>query len=116
MPTPTPPWTIRYNDGSANGYRIAGSGDFKYSPVTKEQSSTGMYSGGDPRQGRLDAGKLEALWQEVAKLEANPAIHTDDRGKGTGAFVIDDANGSRELIIALGPEIRAFDAFLKTLP
>lgn len=119
MPAPQSPWSIAYHDGSANAYQIASDGEgatLEYTPITPERSSTGMYSGGDPRLGRLGPEAIESLWKLVDELEGNTPLHTDERGKGTGAFRVMDARGARDFIIEMGPAIRAFDAFLRTLP
>jgi hypothetical protein len=119
MPTPTPPWSIRYSDGAANSYSIDGDGDgarLVYRPIRPEESSTGTYSGGDPRSGRLDAAQVATLWQRVAALEGNRAIHQEDRNKGTGMFNVKDATGERGFIIQMGADIRAFDDYLRELP
>ncbi len=107
-----------FRDGSANAYRFHADGDgarFEYVPITPERSSTGMYSGGDPRAGRIDAAQLAALWQHVSALEANTALHVADRGKGTGLFEITTADGSRSFIIVRGTELLAFDAVVAAL-
>jgi len=111
-------WSISYSDGSANGYRFEGERDgatFEYIPVRPEQSSTGMYSGGEPRAGRLAAPAVEALRGRVTALEANAALHVADRMKGTGRFAVDDGGGVRTFIIRRGPELSAFDAFVASL-
>ncbi len=117
MTTPAGPWSITYADGSANAYHLAsdGGGDgatLEYRPVTPAQSSSGQYSGGEPRRGRLDAAQVIELWRQLAALEANPKLHTTDRMKGTGAFQLTDAAGSRAFIIQRGPALLAFDALL----
>jgi hypothetical protein len=118
MPTPTPPWSIRYDDGSANAYNIDSDGDgatLVYRPVRPEESSTGMYSGGAPRSGRIDAAAVATLWQRIAALEGNTGLHQKDRNKGTGMFGLKAPGGERRFIIQMGDEIRAFDEFLRTL-
>jgi hypothetical protein len=107
-----------YRDGSANAYSFTPDGDgvrFEYDPITPERSSTGMYSGGDPRAGRLDAEQLALLWGQVRALEENTALHVTDRGKGTGLFLIKSAGGERSFIIVRGAELLAFDAFVGAL-
>ena len=109
-----------YRDGSANSYHFRSDGDgdgarFEYRPVTPLQSSTGMYSGGEPRAGRLDATQLATLWQHVSAFETNAALHTEDRAKGTGLFVITTAGIDRSFIIVRGVQLLAFDAFLGEL-
>jgi hypothetical protein len=111
-------WHIEYADGSANVYRFREDTDgvqFEYDPMTRERSSTGMYSGGDPRAGRLDETKVASLWHHVRALEANRTLHVEDRGKGTGAFHVVEAAATRSFIIVRGPELAAFDAFVAAL-
>lgn len=112
------PWTVAYHDGSANEYQIESDGDgarFKYVPVTPERSSTGQYSGGPPRAGRLDARGVESLWTHIREFESDVSLHSDQRMKGTGAFELTDATGTRKFIIHMGPRLGAFDAFLAAL-
>ncbi len=111
-------WSIDYADGSANTYRFRADGEvahFEYIPITPEQSSTGLYSGGDPRSGVLDAITLAALWQHVRELEANAAVHVEDRGKGTGAFRVVEGSATRSFIVARGPALAAFHSFVSGL-
>ncbi|HEY5928197.1 MAG TPA: hypothetical protein VIV11_41200 [Kofleriaceae bacterium] len=118
MALPSGAWSLQYADGSANAYSINGDGDaatFEYDPVTPERSSTGMYSGGDPRKGPLDAARVVELWTQVRALEANAGLHTTERAKGTGAFSIMEAGATRSFIIERGPELLAFDALLAAL-
>ena len=87
-------WTIAYADGSANVYRFAATASgvrFTYEPVTPSQSSTGMYSGGDPVDAELalDDPRIVTLWQHVRALEADRANHVSDRNKGDGAVTVD---------------------------
>jgi hypothetical protein len=116
-----PPTTfdeMTYRDGNANTYRFHAAGDgarFEYDPITPERSSTGMYSGGDPRSGLLGADQLASLWEHVTALASNPAIQVADRGKGTGLFVIKATNRERSFIIVRGAELQAFDAFVGAL-
>jgi len=110
--------SITYSDGSANGYVFTADGDgatFAYHPVRPEHSSTGMYSGGDPRSGRLDATKLARLRELVAALETDASLHLTERGKGTGRFAVIDERGTRDFIIARGPALLAFDDFVRAL-
>lgn len=107
--------SILYSDGSANAYRFEGDGRFDYDPVTPERSSTGMYSGGDPRSRRLDAEQLASLWQRVQALAEASALHVEDRAKGTGSFHLVDHTGTRSFIIKRGAELEAFDDFVQAL-
>ena len=75
-----------------------------------------MYSGGDPREGSLDAATVATLWQHVRALEQTTKQHVADRTKGTGQFWIEDERGERKFIYAMSAELSAFDAFLRALP
>jgi hypothetical protein len=116
---PAPPWTIDYADGSANAYHLSHPGAdadvlFEYSPVTPERSSTGMYSGGPPRQESLvaDDPRLAELWRLLRRLESDPSLHTPERGKGTGALALTTAEGKREFIVQRGPALGELDQLL----
>ncbi|MFN0246049.1 MAG: hypothetical protein ACKV2T_04025 [Kofleriaceae bacterium] len=111
-------WSISYADGAANAYHFRSEEDgavFTYDPVTPERSSTGLYSGGAPRSGHLDAQSLAALWTHVRALATNTALHGEDRNKGTGWFQIDEGSGTQSFIIRRGPELAAFDSFVASL-
>jgi hypothetical protein len=112
------PWTLVYADGSANVYTFkqpAAGADvvFEYDPVRPEESSTGMYSGGEPRTASIPAAdpRVAELWNRVEKLEATTTLHQPDRGKGTGAFALTTPAGTRQFIIAMGAELSDFHAF-----
>ena len=109
--------SIVYSDGSANAYHFAIDGDvatFEYRPVTPERSSTGMYSGGEPRAGKLDLAQVAELRRQIRDLESSSELHSADRGKGTGAFHLTDAAGTCDFIIARGPALLAFDELVRT--
>ena len=113
------PWRIHYADGSANGYDFAqaspgGLVAFQYTPVTPAMSSTGQYSGGDPHRADLspDDARIDELWRRVEALEADTASHHPSRDKGTGSFAVTTPSGTRQLIIAMGPALEGFHAFV----
>ena len=114
-----PPWTwISIADGSANGYRFNRDGakvEFVYEPVTPEMSSSGFYSGGPARREALDAGdgRLSELWALLQRLEANPAVHVEDRAMGTGAIAWQSGEQRHEFIVAMGEELDGLLALLK---
>ena len=89
--------------------------DVEQPPVTPERSSTGAYSGGEPRSGTLDAKDEKELWRRVKALEADEASHAEERAKGTGAFRVTEAGATREFKVDAGKPLRSFDAFLKKL-
>jgi len=114
---PPLPWSLVYADGAANEYRFEASGDevrFSYSPVTPERSSTGRYSGGEPRDERLphDDPRLRLLWRQVSALENDRAHHAEHRAKGDGAFTMTLEGETRSFLVRR-PALTAFEAWLQ---
>jgi hypothetical protein len=115
------PWRVTYHDGSANGYRIwqdtSGTPPrFEYTPIQPHESATGTYSGGEPRMGTLDDRQVTEIWRLIRAMEADAALHTESRDKGTGAFSLSDTSGGqREFIVIRGPQLLELDRFLGSL-
>jgi hypothetical protein len=112
------PWSVTYHDGSGNGLRFRkdaeGEGaQFEYTPVRPENSSTGSYSGGEPKSGRMSERRARELWRWVRRLEADASLRADSRMKGTGAFSLTEpAGGAREFIVKRSAPLSEFDKFL----
>lgn len=69
-----------YGDGSANRYRIT-PGELSYPPVTKETSSSGVYSGGAAQRVRLADAEFRGLRQLLDEAIADTRAHTDIAGE-----------------------------------
>ena len=102
------PWNrIDVADGSANGFQFrrvaSGRVEFVYVPITRAESSSGMYDGGPARREELAADdvRLSQLWSLLEKLEADTSRHQTDRNKGTGAISWDSVSGKREFIVEM---------------
>ncbi len=113
------PWSVAYHDGSGNGFRFWKDTEderprFEYTPVRPENSSTGIYSGGEPKSGRLDDRHARELWRWVRRFESDASLQTDSRMKGTGAFKLTESAGAtREFIIKSSALLSKFDKFLE---
>jgi len=117
MATSPAPWTLSYGDGSANVYRLSQAGGvvhFEYVPVRPEESSTGHYSGGEPKQADLPADdpRVTELWRRVQALEADASLHTSERAKRTGQFSLTGPEGTRSFIVQFCPALAELDEFL----
>jgi hypothetical protein len=117
-PAPAPPWSVDVADGSGNVFHcehaVGGAPRYEYRPVTPAQSSTGTYSGGDPRSGPLDAEEVDALWRLVEAAAAATAGHTDARAKGTVALA---ASGPTDASVVLTADAGAeLVAWLRARP
>ncbi len=82
--------------------------------MTPKQSSSGTYSGGEPKAEILDAAQASALLEWVRTLEEKVELHTTKRMMGTGSLQIRDGEeGARHFIIRNGQLRRDFDTFLE---
>jgi hypothetical protein len=112
-------WTrIDISDGSANAFhftRDAGRVHFVYDPVTPAQSSSGLYSGGPPREEELASSdpRLTELWAMLERLARDETKHAPARAKGTGAIGWVAPAGPRDFIIPMGADLNALLALLK---
>ncbi len=114
---PKAPWLVTYHDGSGNGYRFWKDSEgedarFEYSPVQPKESSTGMYSGGEPAKGVLSSKQVRELWERILRLESDATLREEARAKGTGTFGLKDPSGNREFIIKACPQLLAWNQFL----
>jgi hypothetical protein len=87
-----------YADGSANRYIITPS-QFEYIPVTPEESSTGAYSGGEPKDIPLQPKQYEAIRALLDEALNTPSAHMNDRIKTSGLVVKIDGNKTTSCIL-----------------
>lgn len=75
-----------YADGNGNLFSVTQT-KLSYKPITKEMSSSGFYSGGEPKVVSLtflQKKKLEKAFQKMTKAPSNEL--EKDRLKGTGVL------------------------------
>jgi hypothetical protein len=107
-----------YADGSGNRYIIT-QGTLSYIPVTPEESSSGMYSGGDPKEILLKGNQYNAirsLLDNAITKNLSSSIHMDGRVKMSGLISVVDQEGRREYILKPGSEeLKAIEALLSEM-
>ena len=103
------PWNcLDIADGSANWFQFRRDANdrvqFVYVPITRAQSSSGMYDGGPARQEELAANdaRLIELWTALQRLEADTSKHQPERSKGTGAISWAGPKDKRDFIVQMG--------------
>jgi hypothetical protein len=74
----------------------------EYDPVTPEESSTGMYSGGDPVTVSITSEQFESIRNLIHGAISNQAVHIKDRIKTSGA--IDLVEGQTHKHVILDPK------------
>jgi hypothetical protein len=104
-----------YADGSANRYIIT-HGTLEYDPVTPEESSTGTYSGGDPKTVSISAEQFDSINRLLDQAIANKAVHIEGRIKTSGAISIVKGGTHTQVILAPGcAEKEAIESLLKEI-
>jgi hypothetical protein len=75
--------TYIYNDGNANTYKIF-TDKIDYIPVTKSESSSGMYSGGEAKTISLGPQQYDSLKTILEEAIATKEFHAQKREKQSG--------------------------------
>ncbi|HZY80016.1 MAG TPA: hypothetical protein VFE50_10865 [Cyclobacteriaceae bacterium] len=104
-----------YADGSANRYIVTADA-LEYDPVTPAESSTGTYSGGDPKVVAISTKQFETIGQLFNNALNNKAVHIQDRMKTSGAVSITNGDKYTQAILAPGcAEKDAIESLLKKI-
>jgi len=117
---PAPPWTIQLADGSGNLWRFSrpradGAATWSYVPVTPAESSSGVYSGGAPREGTLTDAQVQALWPLARAVDGDTAHHIEARRMGTHALSLGVGESRQTRLVDGGDALARFVAFLSSL-
>ena len=103
-----------YADGNGNLYVIT-RGNLSYVPVKPEESSSGTYSGGNPKTVSLTSEQFELIREALEKgIKSNNLIR--DRVKMSGAISIVNGKDKTQYILAPGSaEIQHIESLLKEI-
>jgi hypothetical protein len=106
---------FEYADGNGNTYKVQHS-SLEYIPVKKEESSSGMYSGGDARTVTLNAEQYKNITTLLESALNNTAIHINDRVMMSGVVRAVSSENKRSCIIKPGSdELRRIEQTLKSI-
>ena len=108
------PNTYEYADGSANLYLLTNT-QLRYVPVKPEESSTGMYSGGDPKTVNVSPTQYEELKKQFDAALGNTDIHITDRMKTSGMISRLGANEKQCIIKPNCTEMLQIETLLKSI-
>lgn len=111
-------WVLRYRDGSGNEYHFwrlkkETTARYRYTPIQPRQSSSGIYSGGAPKQGTLSKAASEEILRRVRQIEAHLEAGKVLWSKGTGVFRVSTRAETRAFSLKRGVALIGWDAFLK---
>jgi hypothetical protein len=88
-----------YSDGNANTYKIH-KDKIEYLPITKENSSSGMYSGGEAKTTSITARQYDSLKLVLEEAIAAKKFHSKQREKQSGQLT---KAGKKKKIVILQP-------------
>ncbi|MEW6708847.1 MAG: hypothetical protein AB1403_03410 [Candidatus Riflebacteria bacterium] len=111
---------IFISDGSNNNYHFSRkpeNSEFKleYQPISQEQSSSGIYNGGQPQSINLNAEKAEKLQQQILELGTKPELHLKNREMGSVQIIIVRFSGREKFILSQTDAAENLCADLKKL-
>ena len=108
------PDTYEYADGSANLYLLTQT-QLRYVPVKPEESSTGIYSGGDPKTVNVSQTQYEELKKQFDAALGNTDIHITDRMKTSGMITRLGSNEEQRIIKSGCAEMLQIETLLKSI-
>lgn len=109
-----------YSDGSGNTYRI-GAASIKYDPVMPMESSSGIYSGGDPVDIAISAEQRQQLIDLFELAFKNRTFRIDKRTLGSAeirrTIINEDSEEEvKQVIIAMrSPEKSKIESLMEQL-
>ena len=106
--------TYEYADGSANLY-VLNETELRYLPVTAEESSTGMYSGGEPKTVAITSAEFDDLRKLFDEALERTSIHIPDRMKTSGMISVIGATKKQCILMPNCAEMKTIEATLKGL-
>ncbi len=106
------PESISFADGNGNNYNFSPN-RFIYDPVTPEESSSGVYSGGKPVDKSIDLITFQRIVIKAYALVEKTNLHIDSRIMGSGALTISFAKSTKTAIIKDCDELSNFVKELK---
>lgn len=91
----------QFADGNGNVYLLTAK-ELEYIPVKPEESSSGFYSGGEPKSVTLTTGQFDSLKSLFDGAINNPAIQLNDRIKTSGVISIQKDHLPKKYILQPG--------------
>ena len=103
--------SIAYTDGSNNTYIITKK-NINYVAIKKENSSSGIYSGGKDVNVAIDANQYKQIKTFIKKLETDKTNISKERNMGCGTL----ENKNKPIYIAMNsPLKKEFEDYLKKI-
>lgn len=107
----------RYIDGNNNVWDI-NKKMIAYKPISRAQSSSGTYSGGEPFQTKITADQYRTIRSLLRNAMSNTAIHLSNRLMGSGTIIeltVEDTQAATCYLPMNSPEKAAIENWLNPL-
>ncbi len=108
------PANYEYADGNANVYVITPT-ELKYIPVTPEESSSGTYSGGEPKNIAITPAQFQTLEALFEKALSNTETHMENRVMMSGLVSRTGSNKKQCILKPGSPDITMIEEALKKI-
>jgi hypothetical protein len=95
-----------YADGSGNTYLLTPA-SLEYLPVTPETSSSGTYSGGEPRKVNVGELEFERLSNLMDRAINDSSTHQENREMMTGLVVRAGASGRTRVVLKRNSPVKS---------
>jgi hypothetical protein len=104
-----------YSDGNSNLYVLTAS-ELKYIPVKPENSSSGMYSGGDAKSKNITSSQYDELHTLFEEVFTKTVIHIENRVMMSGQITSVEGSTKKKCILKpSSPEIAQIEEALKNI-
>ncbi|MEZ4990661.1 MAG: hypothetical protein R2824_09625 [Saprospiraceae bacterium] len=106
--------TIKYVDFNNNVYTIAG-GKLHYAPMKVENSSSGIYSGGDEQLITLSEEQLAMIGEKAQAIADTLSLHLEQRQMLTAVLFVGEGEDRKKFIVARSELQGGLEKLLKDL-
>jgi hypothetical protein len=105
-----------YSDGNMNSYTVK-SFELNYDPIQKEESSSGMYSGGEPKTVVITPHELNKLTVLFEEIIADSTCQQTKRSMGSGLLIrYNKTTAEKKVIVKFkSQQLEKIDAGLREL-
>jgi hypothetical protein len=110
----TTPANYEYADGNANVYIITPT-ELRYVPVTPEESSSGTYSGGEPKNIAISPAQFQTLEALFEKALNNTETHIENRVMMSGLVSRTGSNKKQSILKPGSTDIATIEEELKKI-
>ncbi len=103
--------SLRYHDQNNNLYHLEGRA-FRYRPIQPKESSSGLYSGGEPAEHQISAELSQEIFALAEQILKTSSIHTQQRRMLTSVLSLKSDQNWRPATLVRSPLRTDLEALL----